>query len=313
MKKTGGILLAAGLSSRMQDFKPLLPYGEETIARHMVALMKEAGLDPVVVVTGFKAQLLEAHLADAGVRFLKNERFRETDMFASAKLGLQALKQECERMMILPVDLPGIRADTIRRTLLEEAPLIRTRCNGKPGHPIVIASEAVGAICRYQGDCGLKGAMEESGISITELEVEDAGVYFDADTREEYQQLISWRNGQPQLAPIRPQVQVRLAASETFFGPGVCQLLCLVDRLGSIQQACSQINLSYSKGSRMIKNAEQQTGFALVQRWSGGLGGGGSSLTEKGRRFVESYRRLELEVQKNATKMYQQYFEKESN
>ena len=36
MKKTGAVLVAAGLSSRMGDFKPMLPFGDSTIALHIV-------------------------------------------------------------------------------------------------------------------------------------------------------------------------------------------------------------------------------------------------------------------------------------
>ena len=40
MKKTGAVLVAAGLSSRMGDFKPMLPFGDSTIALHIVMMLK---------------------------------------------------------------------------------------------------------------------------------------------------------------------------------------------------------------------------------------------------------------------------------
>ena len=56
MKKTGAVLAAAGLSSRMGDFKPLLPFGDTTIAFHVTSMLRRLGADPVIVVTGYRAE-----------------------------------------------------------------------------------------------------------------------------------------------------------------------------------------------------------------------------------------------------------------
>ena len=46
MKKTGAVLAAAGLSSRMGDFKPLLPFGDTTIAFHVTSMLRRLGQTP---------------------------------------------------------------------------------------------------------------------------------------------------------------------------------------------------------------------------------------------------------------------------
>ena len=48
--------------------------------------------------------------------------------------------------------------------------------------------------------------------------------------------------------PIRPSVRFRLAKSDTFFGPGVAEFLTLVDQSNSMQTACKEMEMSYSKG-----------------------------------------------------------------
>lgn len=58
MKKTGAVLVAAGLSSRMKDFKPMLPFGTSTASRHMIGMLKSLKADPIVVVTGYRAEEL---------------------------------------------------------------------------------------------------------------------------------------------------------------------------------------------------------------------------------------------------------------
>lgn len=107
---------------------------------------------------------------------------------------------------------------------------------------------------------------------------------------------------------VRPDVKVRLTAGERFFGPGTCELLEGVEQTGSLQAACAQMQLSYTKGSRMVKMMERQLGFPVVQRWAGGNGGGGSMLTEEGRQILEAYQKMTEEIEKVAEQIFRKYF-----
>ena len=70
------------------------------------------------------------------------------------------------------------------------------------------------------------------------------------------------------------------------------------------------MEMSYSKGSRLIKKAERQLGFPVTERRAGGLGGGGTMLTREGKRLLKQYKSLVEEVQKSADNLYQDYFGK---
>lgn len=74
MKKTGAVLAAAGLSSRMGDFKPLLPFEDTTIAFHVTSMLRRLGADPVIVVTGYRAEELEDHLKGTGRLFCQKHQ-----------------------------------------------------------------------------------------------------------------------------------------------------------------------------------------------------------------------------------------------
>ena len=154
------------------------------------------------------AEELEDHLSHAGVRFVRNERFRETQMFDSVKLGICAIIHDCERIMVLPMDTPAILPETIRQVLMIDAAIVRTVCRGEPGHPIMFWRETAEELCSYTGDLGLRGAIEASGTGVTDLEVEDEGIYRDVDTKEEYKDLIEWNYRRGMGHPISPQVQV---------------------------------------------------------------------------------------------------------
>ena len=53
--KISAVVIAAGLSRRMGDFKLLLPWGGATVIGHVVGVLCAAGIDDIVVVTGFRA------------------------------------------------------------------------------------------------------------------------------------------------------------------------------------------------------------------------------------------------------------------
>lgn len=313
MKKTGAVLVAAGLSSRMGDFKPMLPFGDSTIALHVVNLLRQLGVEPVVVVTGYRAEELERHLFFTGVRFVRNERFENTGMFDSVKLGLRALAGECERVLMMPVDLPAILPETFRQVLRIDGEVVRTMYHGKGGHPVVIRSELADRICAYEGGQGLRGALRELGVGITNLEVEDEGIRRDVDTPEEYQRLLEWDYQRGNGYPVRPLTEVCLQGGEVFFGADTARLLSLIDESGSIQEACSRMGISYSKGGRMIRTVERQMGFAVVERRAGGVGGGGSVLTGEGRQLLKQYEGMQEEVQECTQRIFRKYFEKGLN
>ena len=72
---TVAIVLAAGFSSRMGAFKPLLPFGERTVVDHVVTTLRAAGVERIHVVTGFEAESLAPELARLGVTRAHNPQF----------------------------------------------------------------------------------------------------------------------------------------------------------------------------------------------------------------------------------------------
>lgn len=58
----------------------------------------------------------------------------------------------------------------------------------------------------------------------------------------------------------------------------------------------------------MIKAAEKQLGFKLLERRIGGSGGGGSRLTDEGMDLLKKYRQLTLRVQKDADRAFEEIF-----
>ncbi|MDO4566477.1 MAG: nucleotidyltransferase family protein, partial [Oscillospiraceae bacterium] len=211
--EAGAVVVAAGMSSRMGDFKPMLNIGSITIAQRVIATLRQAGIEQIVVVTGYNADVLEHHLAKSHVIFLRNENYATTQMFDSARIGLEYMAKKCARVLFTPIDIPLFTASTAEALLQSGADYACPVCEGERGHPILLSRAIIERLLADSGEGGLKGALERTGIEEKFIEVEDAGILHDADTPEDYLSLLEYHNSQ--LA--RPVVQVALAREKPFF------------------------------------------------------------------------------------------------
>ncbi len=82
-----GIILAAGFSTRMGRFKPMLPFGGKSVLAHVIDTWHRAGVHQVVVVGGFKKELTGRCARACGALFTENPK-PEDGMFSSVAAGL---------------------------------------------------------------------------------------------------------------------------------------------------------------------------------------------------------------------------------
>lgn len=190
MMQTAGLILAAGLSSRMGSFKPLLPLCGKTFIGHIIETFRAADIDPIVVVTGHEASRLRDALKETGALFLHNERYAETDMFASVCIGLKYLMGRCDRVLLTPADVPLFSLETVRRLLKTEAPLACPAHIGAAGHPLMIDCALFPEITAFAGEGGLQAALSVCKVPLSLLETEDEAVLLEADTPSEYSALL---------------------------------------------------------------------------------------------------------------------------
>lgn len=95
---------------------------------------------------------------------------------------------------------------------------------------------------------------------------------------------------------------------EKFFGEGPARLLRGVEKTGSLRSAAQQMGMAYTKALKLMKNAETALGFFLISRVVGGKSGGGSTLTEEGRNFLQQYELYREECRRENERIYQKYF-----
>lgn len=310
MAELAGLILAAGVSSRMGAFKPMLPVDGQTMIRRVADMMRRAGASPVWVVTGYQGAVLERHLAGSDLHFVRNERYYETQMLDSLLLGLDQLPAQTRRVLASPADIPLVEDATVASLLAAEGSFVRPLFQGTPGHPVVLSRSIFRLLKSYSGEGGLKGAVESLGIPITDVPVEDRGTALDSDTRDEYAALLKYRRQQTRLPqPLQLDLQVCLQAETSFFDLRCAQFLELIQTTGSMLSACQCMHMSYSKGWTMINEMERQLDCPVLIRSQGGSNGGGSSLTEQGSALLRAYREMQSDIMAYGQKVFQRCFQ----
>ncbi|NLC88899.1 MAG: LysR family transcriptional regulator [Clostridiaceae bacterium] len=109
-------------------------------------------------------------------------------------------------------------------------------------------------------------------------------------------------------AKLSARAKVMLVTDKAVFGPGPVRLLQYIDDTGSVSEACSAMNLSYSKGWQLLNNMEEGLGFRVIKRFHGGAGGGKSELTANGKYLMEKYRELKLKTQEYLDLQFEEIF-----
>ena len=302
--KIGALIVAAGMSKRMGEFKPMLSIGSISVAQRVIATLSQAGVSKIVMVTGYNATMLERHLAGNGIIFLRNEQYETTQMFDSVKIGLRYLLDKCDKVLFTPVDVPLFTAKTVKAILNSGAPLAVPMCEGRQGHPILISNKLIPEILEDSGEMGLKGAMDRCSVPLLRIDVEDFGTIHDADTPEDFSQLLEYHNAQL----VRPVVHVSLTREKPFFDSKIATLLTLIDETKSVRAAGQRMQLSYSSCWNTIRTLESQLSFPLLERSQGGAGGSTSVLTDRGKELLERYNAYDRKLKELAGELYGEYF-----
>jgi molybdate transport repressor ModE-like protein len=197
-------------------------------------------------------------------------------------------------------------ADTVRQMLEADEDLVCPSYKEHRGHPVLISSRLISGVFAYQGDGGLRGyirTVENTG-SVKVIPVEDDGIIMTLETSDD----LTREEIQNRCVDIHPNVHLELRRDDVFFDSTTAHFLSLIANAGSMRTACAQMHMSYTKGWKMIKNAEKQLGFPLLFSVSGGMEGGFSELTPKAKELLSRYLLIEKQLREEAVRLYHEYF-----
>jgi len=192
-QKLGAIILAAGLSSRMEAFKPLRHLGEKKIVEHVVRLFQDSGIGEILTVVGHRAQELIPVVEASSSQSVVNENYRD-GMFSSVQAGVEKLSQSCDAFFLLPVDIPLVQATTIDQLskAFQQSPsalVCYPHYDQRRGHPPLINCQLAANILTYKGQGGLRGLLKKYEEQAVIVPVNDPFIHMDVDTPEDLSNL----------------------------------------------------------------------------------------------------------------------------
>ncbi|MBQ9648540.1 MAG: NTP transferase domain-containing protein [Oscillospiraceae bacterium] len=300
ISKVGGVIAAAS----KKVAQPLLRVGTISVIRRIVITYQQAGIFPIVIITGAEEEEVKRQLASYGVIFVRNGEPDEPELFTSVRLGLEYLDESCDRVMFTPVNVPMFTPTTLLTMMEREGDVVIASYQGRGGHPVLISHKAIPAILGYKGSEGLRGAIASGGLRRAWADVDDKGVLLNVHNVEELEAQLEEHNA----AILHPVLHMRMERESPFLNERLKLLLFLLSNNYSIRKGCACTGLAYSKAWEMINQLEHNLGYLVVERQRGGRGGGGTSLTPEGERFLLAYQEFEETVHQIAQKEFRERF-----
>lgn len=197
-KKFGAVILAAGYSSRMGTFKPLLELGGQTIIERLLGVLVAAGIKRknIVVVTGHNREALLPAVKKYKVRKTFNPRY-DQGMFTSIQTGASSMADGLDGFFIMPVDCPLISPKVLKQLIKSFEPdKFSVACyRGKKGHPLLVPEKFRQEIIDHDGKNGLKAITDRDFGLMKRMETGFEGVILDMDTPQAYEEIQKYLAG----------------------------------------------------------------------------------------------------------------------
>lgn len=177
-----GILLAAGAGRRLGRPKALVDIGGQPLVTRGIALLRDGGAAPVIVVTGATAVDL------AGVITVHNPHW-QTGMGSSLAAGLATAPDGCAAVVVALVDQPLVGATAVRRLIAAfhaGASVAVAAYGGQPRNPVLLGREHWAEVTALAaGDAGARAFLRAHPELVTLVECGDTGRPDDIDTSED--------------------------------------------------------------------------------------------------------------------------------
>lgn len=202
-----GVVLSGGASTRMGQPKALLPAGRATFVGRVPSFLEricsnfaQAGVSPVVVVTGRHDAEIRTHVAERQLLVtVVTNRDPARGQLSSLWCALDELAKlptPVDAIVMTPVDHPWASTETVRRLVAAfeatRAPVVRPLSrDGTHGHPAIFSASIFESLRGADLDRGAKPVINALGDRIHHVLVDDPGAFADVDTLEDYERGLS--------------------------------------------------------------------------------------------------------------------------
>lgn len=184
--KIGGLLLAAGGSSRFGSPKQLAHFEGKSLLRRAALTLVNSACNPVVVVLGSETVHSPSEIADLPVSILVNDEWR-SGMSSSIKCGLIALtdvEPELSGVMITLCDQPYVTNEAIRLFIDTfcglNSNIVAAEYAGIVGVPALFSRPMFDILLNLDGDKGARELIQSHISTVAKIDLPLAA--FDIDS-----------------------------------------------------------------------------------------------------------------------------------
>lgn len=187
-----GVILAAGMASRMGKDKLSLPFRGLPLLQHVVNAARKSSLKDITVVLPQDSELTQSvDLTDCDV---VTSMHREMGQAQSLQTGLRNVMDHADGCMVLLGDQPLITHSTIDMLIgaftQEPEKWVAPVQEDMRGNPITIPAHWFPKVFELEGDTGARPLLASPGIALRLVRINEIGPFIDVDTLEQYQRLV---------------------------------------------------------------------------------------------------------------------------
>lgn|ERR1700752_794703 len=183
----------------MGAFKPLLPFGKQTVIESSIDYLLKGGVETIIVVLGHRSQELRHRLANSPVLFALNPD-PDSEMSASITAALPEVPTTAKSLLIALADHPAV-PPTVVSMLISEwengASLVIPTWQNRGGHPVLIDLRYRTELQNLDPVRGLRALFERHPEDVKRVPVESPFVARDMDTWDDYRALYQEVFGEP--------------------------------------------------------------------------------------------------------------------
>lgn len=183
--KIGGVILAAGASSRMGAPKALCLLKGETFVKHAIRMFHDADIKTVRVVVGPPHG--EQVAATLEPEIVVRNATPEKGMLSSIQAALKADPiRTADAIVLALVDHPRVPSTYVRMLVKvwseSGADVVRLVYDGRGGHPVLFGKRAMGALSNAADGRNPKQVLRDAGVTVLDLAVDEPAIHDDFDT-----------------------------------------------------------------------------------------------------------------------------------
>jgi molybdenum cofactor cytidylyltransferase len=193
------LIPAAGHSRRMGRPKLALPLGGRTVLEHVLAALRDAGVEHTLVVLGPHVAELGPIAAAAGAD-VQQLTTATPDMRATVEEGMRWLEERWQPRpedcwLLVPADHPTLSGEVVHRlsAARQRNPghsIFVPTHGSKRGHPTLLAWKHVAGIRAHPAGEGLNTYVRGRAGETVEVPVDDPAILWDLDTPADYERLL---------------------------------------------------------------------------------------------------------------------------